>query len=536
MRIKLLLLFTFVTALQIFAQGKKVSLHKQKLFMAESLISGMYVDSIPEPELVEFAIVKMLEKLDPHSTYLSAENAQKQKAQMDGKFEGIGMKFNMPSDIVTVIDVVKGGPAEKSGLLVGDKILKADTTHVSGVKMDNEHIVSLFRGPKGSNVSLTVTRNNQSSPFVINVERGNVPVRSVDAFYLIKPDVGYIKLSRFAASTGKEFKEALTSLQNQKMKNLIIDLQGNGGGYLQAVLEIANELLSKDELIVYTEGRTTKRRDYHAKEQGAFRKGNLVILVDERSASCSEILSGAVQDWDRGVVIGRRTFGKGLVQRPMELPDKSQLRLTVSRYYTPSGRCIQKPYSMPDMSDTADNSGKSEYGKDLRNRFKNGELTDADRIQFDDSLKVYTRKLNRPVYGGGGVIPDVFVPLDTQNVTIIRDLTMKGVVAKIAKSYISEQGDRLKNQYRSFEQFDKKFDLGEKLSGQLRSELSTLNTGSENSEVLEAELKTHIKAFIANAQWGKERYIQVMNTLNNSIEKALDILKSRNYENLLSIK
>ena len=400
----------------------------RKLQMAEFAISNFYVDKVDEDKLVEEAIIKMLAQLDPHSTYSDAEEVKKMNEPLQGNFEGIGVQFQMIEDTLLVVQPVSNGPSEKVGILAGDRIIAVNDSAIAGVKMSTEDIMKRLRGPKGSKVNLTIVRRGVQDPLVFTVKRDKIPILSLDASYMIQPKIGYIRINRFGATTAEEFKKAMKDLQKQGMKDLILDLQGNGGGYLNAAIDLANEFLGQKELIVYTEGRTAQRSEFFAKGNGEFRDGRLIVLVDEYTASASEIVSGAVQDWDRGIIVGRRSFGKGLVQRPIDLPDGSMIRLTIARYYTPAGRCIQKPYD-----------SSTDYNKDLIDRFNHGELMNADSIHFPDSLKVQTKKLKRTVYGGGGIMPDYFVPIDTTLYTDYhRKLVGKGVIIKFTMKFIED--------------------------------------------------------------------------------------------------
>ena len=363
----------------------------RKLQMAEFAIANLYVDKVDENKLVEEAIIKMLAQLDPHSTYSNAEEVKKMNEPLQGNFEGIGVQFQMIEDTLLVVQPVSNGPSEKVGILAGDRIIAVNDTAIAGVKMSTEDIMSRLRGPKGSKVNLTILRREVNDPLLFTVKRDKIPILSLDAAYMIEPKTGYIRINRFGATTAEEFLKAMKELQSK-------------GGYLNAAIDLANEFLGEKELIVYTEGRTAQRSEFFAKGTGNFRKGRLVVLVDEYSASASEIVTGAIQDWDRGVVVGRRSFGKGLVQRPIDLPDGSMIRLTIARYYTPAGRCIQKPYdSTADTKLSGRNSdsenNQKKYNQDLIDRFNRGELMNADSIHFPDSLKCQTKKLGRTVYG-----------------------------------------------------------------------------------------------------------------------------------------
>lgn len=504
----------------------------RKLQMAEYAITHLYVDPVDENKLVEEAIIRMLAQLDPHSSYNDPEETKAMNEPLQGNFEGIGVQFQMIEDTLLVIQPVSGGPSEKVGILAGDRITAVNDTAIAGVKMGTEEIMSRLRGPKGTEVQLTVVRRGVSDPLPFTVKRDKIPIHSLDAAYLLQPGIGYIRINRFSATTADEFREALTGLQQQGMNDLVLDLQGNGGGYLNAAIDLANEFLHQKELIVYTEGRAARRNDFLAKGTGRFKQGRLVVLVDEYSASASEIVTGAVQDWDRGVVVGRRTFGKGLVQRPIDLPDGSMIRLTVARYYTPAGRCIQKPY---------DNKMQGEemltrYHRDLLDRYNHGELIHADSIHFADSLKVQTQRLGRTVYGGGGIMPDFFVPIDTARYTDYhRQLVAKGVVIKTTTGYIEQHRRELQRKYKRFEEFNRKFQVEEAILHELlaAAEKEKITFDSAQYERSLPLLKTQLKALIARDLWDMTEYYQVMNSTNESVQQALKVLQEGVYEQLI---
>ncbi len=513
----------------------------QKLNMAEFAITNLYVDSVDENKLVEEAIIQMLAQLDPHSTYSNAEEVKKMNEPLQGNFEGIGVQFQMIEDTLLVIQPISNGPSEKVGILSGDRIIAVNDTAIAGVKMSTEQIMERLRGPKGTKVNLSISRRGVNEPLTFKVTRDKIPILSMDAAYMIEPGVGYIRINRFGASTAEEFVKAMKELQKKGMKDLILDLQGNGGGYLNAAIDMANEFLGEKELIVYTEGRTAQRNEFHAKGNGGFKNGRLVVLVDEYSASASEIVSGAVQDWDRGVIVGRRSFGKGLVQRPVELPDNSMIRLTVARYYTPAGRCIQKPYES--SADTEMGKGNSseenikKYHSDLIERYNRGELTNADSIHFPDSLKNQTLRLQRTVYGGGGIMPDYFVPIDTTLYTDYhRNLVAKGVVIKEVAKHIEANRQKLKSKYKNFNAYNAEFEISDEVMKQLK-ELGDKEGIEFNEEQYNKSLpliKTQLKALIARDLWDMNEYYQVMNSTNESVNKALHILKSGEYEKVMT--
>lgn len=497
----------------------------RKLQMAEFAISHFYVDEVNEDKLVEEAIIKMLAQLDPHSTYSNSDEVKKMNEPLQGNFEGIGVQFQMMEDTLLVVQPVSNGPSEKVGIFAGDRIIAVNDTAIAGVKMNTEDIMKRLRGPKGSKVNLTIVRRGVKGPLLFTVKRDKIPILSLDASYIIEPKIGYIRVNRFGATTTEEFMKAMKELQKEGMKDLILDLQGNGGGYLNAAIDMANEFLEQQELIVYTEGRTSKRSDFYAKGNGQFRKGRVIVLVDEYTASASEIVSGAIQDWDRGIIVGRRSFGKGLVQRPIDLPDGSMIRLTIARYYTPAGRCIQKPYE-----------ASTDYNKDLIDRFNHGELMNADSIHFPDSLKVQTKKLKRTVYGGGGIMPDYFVPIDTTLYTDYhRNLVGKGVIIKFTMNFIEKHRKDLANKYKKFDAFNEKFVIDDEMLATLR-EMGEKEKVVFNEKQYEKSLpliKTQLKALIARDLWDINEYFKLMNTTNESILKALEILSSDEYQNKL---
>lgn len=510
----------------------------RKLQMAEFAIANLYVDKVDEDKLVEEAIIKMLAQLDPHSTYNNAEEVKKMNEPLQGNFEGIGVQFQMIEDTLLVIQPVSNGPSEKVGILAGDRIIAVNDSAIAGVKMSTEDIMSRLRGAKNSEVKLTIVRRGVDDSIYFTVKRDKIPILSLDATYMIEPKIGYIRINRFGATTAEEFLLALKELQKKGMKDLILDLQGNGGGYLNASIDLANEFLGPKELIVYTEGRAERRSDFFAKGTGSFREGRLVVLVDEYSASASEIVTGAIQDWDRGVVVGRRTFGKGLVQRPIDLPDGSMIRLTIARYYTPAGRCIQKPYDNTANLDGRSKSGDTQekYNQELMDRFNHGELIHADSIHFADSLKVQTKRLARTVYGGGGIMPDFFVPIDTTQYTDYhRNIVAKGVVIKATTGFIEKNRKDLQNKYKKFEAFNEKFEIDDAFLADIRA-LADKEKIEFNEEQYQKSLpliKAQLKALIARDLWDMNEYFRVMNETNSSVQQALKVLNEDIYEKII---
>lgn len=504
---------TFVSA-----TAQKPSEDAMKLQRALFAITNLYVDSTSETKLVEDAIVGMLEKLDPHSNYMNPEETKEMTEPLQGNFDGIGIQFNMLTDTLYVIQVISGGPSEKVGLAAGDRIIMVNDTLIAGVKMKNSDIMKRLRGPKGTEVRIKVLRNNEPELIEFKIIRGKIPVYSLDAAYMADKTTGYIKLNRFAASSADEFRDAIIKLKKQGMKNLILDLQGNGGGYLNIAIDIADELLNKDKLIVYTEGNKVPRDEAKSTIRGDFEEGRLVVLVDEASASASEILSGAVQDWDRGVILGRRTFGKGLVQKPIPLPDGSMIRLTISRYYTPTGRSIQRPY---------ENGNQELYNHDLINRYNNGELMSADSIHFPDSLKYNTLETKRVVYGGGGIMPDVFIPIDTTRYTDYhRKIVATGLVNRFAMNYLDRHRSEMTKKYPKFSQYKDKFIVTDEMLQEL------LNLAKdEKIEFNEAEyarsknlIQLQIKALIARDLYDMSEYFQIINDDIPSYTEALRLI------------
>ena len=492
----------------------------RKLQIAELAITNLYVDSVDEQKLVEDAIKGMLEKLDPHSAYSTPEEVKKMNEPLRGNFDGIGVQFNMVDDTLLVIQPTLNGPSEKAGIIAGDKIVTVNDTAIAGVKMSTEDIMSRLRGLKGTKVKFGIKRVDIPELIYFNITRDKIPVNTVDATYMIRPGIGYIRIGSFGATTHKEFMESLEALKKQGMKNLVLDLQGNGGGYLMASVDIANEFLQKGDLIVYTEGQRAPRMEYRAKGDGAFLDGKIVVLVDEYSASASEIVTGAIQDQDRGVVVGRRSFGKGLVQRPIDLPDGSMIRLTVAHYYTPAGRCIQKPFKKGDNKD---------YAMDVYNRLKHGELTNADSIHFADSLKCYTLRKHRVVYGGGGIMPDHFVPLDTLAYTKYhRQLSTKTIIRDFTLKYVLKNRKKLHQQYPEFEQFKAQYVVPKDIIDSIIAEAKKQKVTPKDDEELQKtlpQLRRQLKALIARDLWDMNEYFSVFNEGDDVVKKALEEFK-----------
>lgn len=526
------ILFFGITAICSFVFASAQNNSFRKLDMTMYAINNLYVDKVDQDKLTEDAIVALLAELDPHSNYLNKDEVKEMNEPLQGNFDGIGIQFNMLTDTLYVVQVITGGPSQKVGLVAGDRIVEVDDTLIAGVKMKNSDIMKRLRGPKGTEVRVKVLRQDVPKPIDFKIIRDKIPIYSLEASYMVDESIGYICISRFASTTHEEFVKAFKELKSQGMKSLILDLQGNGGGYLNAAIALSDEFLDKDKLIVYTEGLHQKREDARAGKKGLFEEGKLVILIDETSASASEIVSGAIQDWDRGVLVGRRSFGKGLVQRPIPLPDGSMLRLTTARYYTPTGRSIQKPYE----------KGKGDvYGKDLMERYTRGEMMNADSIHFADSLKYNTLQNNRIVYGGGGIMPDIFIPVDTTKYTSWhRSVVAKGVLNKLNLNYVDKHREDIKQHYSTFEEYNTQFTVPESLMQELQDRALTDSITFKEDEYNRSKklIKLQFKALIARDIYEKnECYTRVMNEENESFQKAVMILREpKEYENNLKRK
>ena len=488
-------------------------------------IKRYYVDSVNSGKLVEDAIVKILEELDPHSSYLTPEEVKEMNEPLQGNFEGIGVSFNILNDTILVINPVPGGPSEKLGIKAGDKIIKINAQLVAGIGITNKGVFDKLRGPKGTVVTVSIKRSGSPELLDFTITRDKIPINSLDAAYMIDDGVGYIKLSRFAQTTNTEFLEAMDRLKkqnakkNEKMNSLILDLSGNGGGYLEEAIELADQFLSAGKLILYTEGLNSPRTEYDATDKGIFEKGNLIIIIDESSASASEILTGALQDWDRAIIVGRRSFGKGLVQRPFPLPDGSMLRLTVARYYTPTGRLIQKSYK----------KGFEAYENDLLSRYNHGEFISADSIHFADSLKYFTLEKHNPVYGGGGIMPDIFVPLDTSGYsTFYRDLVRQGTLNRFVLNYVDQNRQSLEKLYPDFDAYRDKFEITDDIFSQLLAfaEKDKLKASQKDLQASGKEIRMLVKAYIARDMWNMSEFYEIYNKDDNTVRKAVYVMKN----------
>ncbi|MDE7180210.1 MAG: S41 family peptidase [Muribaculaceae bacterium] len=529
---KFIYLLLGVTAVCSLLAKSNILAPHQKLGWAESAIADLYVDSVDEDRIVETAIKSMLEELDPHSAYSNAEETREMNEPLNGNFSGIGITFNMNKDTLYVISTVAGGPSERAGIHAGDRIITVNDTSIAGVKMKNSDIMKRLRGPKGTKVDLRVLRRSggKTDSVDFRLTRADIPIYSIDAAYMAAPGTGYIRVNKFAAETGDEFIEAVKELKKQGMERLILDLVDNGGGYLNAAVDILGELLDPGNTAVYTEGRRSPIHYFRAHPKSRtplFKDGRLVVMVNQYSASASEITSGAVQDWDRGVIVGRRTFGKGLVQRPIPFPDGSMMRLTVAHYYTPTGRDIQKPYTKGDTDG---------YRHDIIDRFNSGELMHADSIKYIDSLKVSTLRLGREIYGGGGISPDVFVPLDTANFTnYYRDVIAKGALNQYVIRYVDQHRKEIKKRFKTDAQYAEGFEVTDAMLADLYAlaETEGVEPNAEQAAVSAPLFRMQIKALIGRDVYDQATYFRVFNQYDPIFREALRIIEGSEYDKIL---
>lgn len=497
----------------------------RRLYEVYTYIDRMYVDEVPNQEISEAAIVAMLEKLDPHSTYIPAEEVREANERINGSFVGVGIRFNILRDTLLVVNPIPGGPSEKIGIQAGDKIIKIDGENVAGVGLRNSGVRERLLGEKGSKVMVEIDRG-EGKLLEFTVTRDKIPVHSVVSAYMVDKQTGYLKLTNFSRTTEEEVITALKELKKQGMKDLIFDLQGNGGGLLYGAKHVADEFLSDDKLIVYSEGRRQPKSVLKAERKGNFEKGRLIMLIDESSASASEILSGAIQDWDRGMIVGRRSFGKGLVQRPIELSDGAQLRLTIARYYTPSGRFIQKPYD--DLED---------YRRDYIERYEHGEMMHRDSIDLPDSLIHKTLVKGRNVYGGGGIMPDIFVPLDTLEYSeFYKKLSRAGVINRFSLDYANDHRESIIEKYKDVQGFKEDFVTDEEFMQEffdyaLESD-SSLAYVDEDYQISKDLLQVRLKASIAQNIWDYSAFYQIINVKNEIFMKAYQTLKNGRYDEM----
>lgn len=531
MRIARIVFATFlVTMIHLNAHASVTYSDLQKLQMTVVAIDRYYLDTVNADNLIDNAINGMLEKLDPHSKYIPKSEVKKMNEPLDGKFEGIGVVFQMMEDTLLVIQTISGGPSEKVGIFAGDRIVYVNDSTIAGVNMQNTDIMKRLRGPKGTSVNVKVLRRGVKELIEFKIIRDVIPIYSIDAAYMVDDKIGYIKVNKFSETTLQEYTEAMDKLKSKGMKSLILDLQDNGGGYLKTAVQLASTVLAPNKLVVYSEGVSQPRETFNTTGKPSFEKGDLVVLVNESSASASEILSGSIQDWDRGLIVGRRTFGKGLVQKPIPLQDGSQIRLTVAQYFIPSGRCVQRPYK----------NNLKNYDKDFIERYNRGELMHEDSISFPDSLKYFTLEKKRPVYGGGGIMPDLFVPLDTTKYSKYhRDLAAKNVLNNFVLNYLDKNRSALEKKYNTngndkkkeagFAQFKQMFQLTD-------ADLKEVTDAGEKEKVEFNEeqftqskplIKKQLKAMIARDLWNTSEYYQIMNDENPIFLKGVEALRDK---------
>lgn len=491
-----------------------------KFSSALQIINQSYVDTVNEDKLVETAIKKMLEDLDPHSVYISAAELKAANEPLEGNFEGVGIQFQIMKDTIEVVATIAGGPSEKVGVMPGDKIVMIDKENATGKKITNDYVLKKLRGKKNTKVNIMIYRRGVKELLDFTITRDVIPIKSIDAAFMATDKIGYIKLDRFAQSSMKEFYSAISELKVKGMKSLILDLRGNSGGYLNTAIDLADEFLPKGKLILYTEGVHSSRIEYKDKYNGSFESGKLVVLIDEGSASASEIVAGAIQDWDRGLIIGRLSFGKGLVQRPYDLPDGSVIRLTTARYHTPTGRCIQRPYI----------DGVDKYYEDLDDRYDKGALYSADSIHFPDSLKYYTSK-KRVVYGGGGIMPDIFIPLDTTEISsYYSSLVRKGILNQFSLQYVDDHRKKLKEQYPDLDFYIKNYKVEDDLIN-LLTEYATkegLKKDDKGIETSKNLIKRELKGLLARNLWSTDAYIQIYMQTDKAFLKAIESINDPN--------
>ncbi len=491
------------------------------------LIDGYYVDSANVEEITEKAIIDVLSDLDPHSVYISKEEVAKMNEPLQGNFEGIGITFNIFKDTLLVTETIPGGPSEKVGLQAGDRIVEVDGKNIAGIGLKNSDVFDMLRGKKGTSVEIKVHRRSSDSMPEFKIIRDKIPIHSLDASYMMDEETGYIKLNKFSATTTEEFTDAMNELKQENIQNLILDLRGNGGGYLKTAIEISDQFLDREKMIVYTDGTNEPKREYKSTSKGIFKEGNLVVLIDETSASASEIVSGAVQDWDRGLVIGRRSFGKGLVQKPYFLTDGSMVRLTTAHYYTPSGRGIQKPYD----------KGVDNYRQDYMDRLQSGQLFSRDSIVFSDSLQYKTLVNGRIVFGGGGIMPDIFVPMDTSsNYSYYNKLRRTNVVYNFVLDYVDHNRQEMKERYPAFDDFHKNFEVNADMVAEIvsKGEEEGIEKDEDSLEFTLNTMKREVKALIARDIFSRNDFYKIFYEDDEAILKALEVIENQKiYDELL---
>lgn len=494
------------------------------------LIESFYVDTAQMNKLAEKAIIEILKNLDPHSTYVSAKDVKDMNEPLNGNFEGIGIQFNILRDSIIVIEPIAGGPSERVGLKAGDRILTIDKEKVTGIGISTVGVRTKLMGAKGTKVSITVYRKGEKEILDFTIIRDKIPINSLDAAFMLNKETGYIKLNKFAATTEKEFTDAVNTLRKSNLQNLVLDLRGNGGGYMMAATSIAEKFFPDQKLMVYLTGRKTQRQDYKSKGGGSLSSARIIVLTDENSASASEILSGALQDWDRGVIMGRRTFGKGLVQNGFYLTDGSMIRLTIARYYTPTGRLIQSPYD----------GGYDKYIENFYKRYTDGEMMTADSTHFPDSLKYKTLVNKRIVYGGGGIMPDVFVAVDTSyNTSYFRKLAGKNVLNSFTLEYFDRNRTSLTSRYKNFEDFRKTFQFTtEDIKTFIdKGEAEGVKYDEGQYNISKEEIMLILKGLVASNLWQLSEYYQIVNQNDKVISKALQVISDKNsYNSILGYR
>ena len=526
--LNLVLVFTLLIPSQFITAQEVVQKNQLKFGRLLRLVDGYYVDSANVEELTEKAIVHLLSELDPHSVYISKEEVKKMNEPLKGNFEGIGISFNIFKDSLLVTTTIPGGPSEKVGLRAGDRIVEVDGKNIAGIELKNSDVFDLLRGDKGTKVAIKVLRKNFGDLLDFTIVRDKIPINSLDASFMLNESTGYIKLNKFSATTTDEFVTAINQLKREDLKNLVLDLLGNGGGYLNSAIQISDQFLKDDELVVYTNSVNETKRDYKATARGTFETGNLVVLVDESSASASEIVSGAVQDWDRGIIIGRRSFGKGLVQKPYFLTDGSLVRLTTAHYYTPSGRCIQKTYE----------NGVEEYRMDFQNRLSHGEMFNADSIAFADSLQYKTINNGRTVFGGGGIMPDIFIPMDTSShYQYYNRLRRNNIVYNFVLDFVDSNREKLKKKFTQFDEFNKNFEVTSEMINQIvaNGEKEKIEKDEESLAFTKKSMIREIKALIARDLYSRNDFYKIFYQDDEAILKALEVIENQEEYNILLV-
>lgn len=527
-RLTFLLVLLIVNIMSLKAQSYDKLQTETKFSALLNLIDQYYMDSTNLPKLTETAIRGMLKSMDPHSVYIPKDEIEKMNEQLVGSFDGIGISYQIFRDTLLVISPMPDGPSEKAGILAGDKIVRINGEDACGKKLDESFVYARLRGKKGTEVSLGIKRLGIDSLMSFKIVRDKIPINTISASYMVDDKTGYIRLTRFSGPSDKEFRDALVDLEDKGMESLIFDLRGNSGGYMNIAIDIADQFLPADREIVHTQGLRSQRQDFVSNGKGKFQKGKLIVLIDEGSASSSEIVAGALQDWDRALLIGRRSYGKGLVQKPYSLPDGSQVRLTTARYYTPSGRCIQRPYD----------EGTEKYFTELNRRVKHGELVNADSIRFPDSLKFHTTA-GRTVYGGGGIMPDIFMAVDSSYATVFyNELIRKGILNDFCLEYVDKHRSNLKNTLKDKDIFFSEFSVSDEMINNFisyaRKDISTVPDDQITKSL--PEIRVQIKALIGRNLFGVQMYNKVMGEIDPMIRRAREVIRSGEEFSRLSLK